>query len=111
MRHRAIFPVAIILTLIPTLVWIHYNPCVDCGLRWDVFIPQWIVIAGIIIIQQIYHRRSWDMCGNCGHHRYMHDKEQMTKEKFGILNPVICDNFDHAYEETETNYDHKYLEK
>ena len=111
MRHNTIFPIAIVVTIIPILLYFVLVPCEDCGIRWNMLIPQWIIIAGIIITQQVYHRRSWDMCGNCGHHRYQHDKEQMTKEGFNMLNGVVCDNFDHAYEETETNYDRKYLEK
>ncbi len=111
MRYRAIFPVAIILLLIPYFTWIYFNPCEECGLFNPALIPLLVGGVAILIAQQIYHRRSWDMCGNCGHHRYQHDKEQMTKEGFNMLNGVVCDNFDHAYEETETNYDRKYLEK
>jgi len=100
MRRPSWFPILAIIPL-PIVLGIMFAFPVEDLLHPVVYVNMaWI--AGVLITQQIYHRRSWHICKHCGHHRYMHDPKELVD--FPSLIKIVCKQFDRSYGSIKPNY-------
>jgi len=100
MRRSSWFPIILLISL-PIIIGSMVLFPVEDGIHPILFINiGWI--ASVLIAQQVYHRRMWHKCKHCGHHRYMHNPEELTD--FPSLIKIVCKRFERSYVPVETNY-------
>lgn len=92
----------------PLLVVIVSIPFMIATLMYDINTHglQLVAIAGVILVQIYFSKRSFNTCGTCGHQRHMHDKRDLVKRGHTSLTKIVCDNYRKG--KWEKNYEPKY---
>jgi len=94
-----IYPIMVVVVSIPFMIANLVYEIETHGL-------QLVAIAGVIMIQVYFSKRSFNTCGTCGHERHQHDKRELVRRGYNSLTRIICDDFRKG--KWERNYEPKY---